>query len=412
MCKDSTFQQSIENKTARDKRDHKNGEDNQRQHHHTYHGYTWRSSTILFLSCIIIVVQILRGDAGSSGGIGTSSTSPGNTDGLTAGSSVHIPGKILSRLYKRSSRTEADKESLASIEDDLAEDDSERDDTEPAGTLERGTIISNQVKGKELYDAYINIKEDYRTKAMSKSYAKRWSVLKETNDGIQISMLNHPSDPSCPYIRMIATIPAGIPDVWDFLDLNNWAETMPKMDPFYDNLSILGEYTHRPSPVKPSVHMVLARKTTKRIVTFNKRDFTFVSVADVSEKYGGRVSGTVSVVSPSFPREAGYVRAFQDSVAFYEVMPKDAGSGEERSRITIVCRIDLNDSSEGGEGGAIPMWIYVKTIGESGVLSMKNMRREIRKRIGAKSSNSGLMMNKSSLKMKMRSIWDKVRGTR
>jgi len=408
MCKDSTSQisrlssQSIENKTAIDKRDHKNVEDNQRQHHHTYHGYSWRSSTILFLIYLIIVVQILRGDAGSSGGIGNSSTSHGNTDGLTAGSSKHIPGKILSRLYKRLSRTEADKESSTS----------ERDDTEPAVTLERGTIISNQVRGKELYDAYINIKEDYRTKAMSKSYAEQWEVLKETNDGIQISMLKHLSDPSCPYIRMIATIPAGIADVWDFLDLNNWAETMPKMDPFYDNLSILGEYTHRPSPVKPSVHMVLARKTTKRIVTFNKRDFTFVSVADVPEKDGGRVSGTVSVVTPRFPREAGYVRAFQDSVAFYEVMPKDAGSGEERSRITIVCRIDLNDSSEGGEGGAIPMWIYVKTIGESGVLSMQNMRREIRKRIGSKASNRDLMMNKSSLMMKMRSIWDRASGSK
>jgi len=358
MCLPST-----ENKTSRNKRDHGNAEDNQRQR------YTTRSSAILFLGCLILIVQILRGDAGSSRGRGNSRISPRATGDLIAGSNKHVIGKIFPRLFKKPRRKGADI--------------SERDDTGSASTLDRGTIISNQVRGKELYDAYINIREDYRTKAMAKSYADRWKVLKETNDGIQVSMMNHPSDPTCPYIRMVATMPGAITDVWDLLDLSNWAETMPKIDPFYDKLTILGEYTHRPSPLHPSVHMILARRATKRIVTFSKRDFTFVSVSDAPERDGGRVSGTVSVVTPKFPREAGYVRAFQDSVAFYEVMPKDAVSGEERSKLTIVCRIDLNDSSEGGEGGAIPMWIYVKTIGESGVLSMNNMRKQIRKRIGS-----------------------------
>jgi hypothetical protein len=182
---------------------------------------------------------------------------------------------------------------------------------------------------------------------------------------------------------MTATMPGDIEDVWNFLELDSWEQTMPKMDPFYGGLTVLGKYTHRTSPGRPPVSMVLAKKRTKRIVMYGKRDFTFVSVSDV-QSGGVWVSGTVSIVTPKFPRERGYVRAFQDSVAFYEALPDDVKTGEPRSRLTIVCRIDLNDSAEGGKGGAIPMWFYVKTIGSSGALSMNNMRSELRKRVAEK----------------------------
>ena len=222
-----------------------------------------------------------------------------------------------------------------------------------------------------------------RAKAMSQEYANKWDVLKKTNDGIEISMLQHASDPDCPYVRMTAMMPGDTKDVWDFLELDSWEETMPRMDPFYDGLSILGTYTYRPSPGRQAVSMVLAKKRTKRIVMYGKRDFTFVSVSDV-QSGGVWVSGTVSIVTPKFPRERGYVRAFQDSVAFYEALPDDERTGEPRSLLTIVCRIDLNDSAEGGKGGGIPMWFYVKTIGSSGALSMNNMRSELRKRVAGK----------------------------
>lgn len=45
--------------------------------------------------------------------------------------------------------------------------------------------------------------------------------------------------------------------------------------------------------------------------------------------------------------------------------------------LTIVCRIDLNDSGADGEGGSVPMWIYVKTIGHTAVASMSSMRRAL-----------------------------------
>ena len=251
--------------------------------------------------------------------------------------------------------------------------------------IERGKPISHEVKAEELYEAYQDIKEDYRRRAMSDEYADKWDILKSSANGdTAISMLHHPDDANCPYVRMRAVMPGTIEDVWSFLELDNWSETMPTMDPFYQDLSILRRYKYKPSPTSKSVSMVLAKKRTKRIVMYGKRDFTFVSVSDVPRSDGAWVSGTVSVITPTFPREPSYVRAFQDSIAFYESLPNDVETGEPRSLLTIVCRIDLNDSAEGGQGGAIPMFFYVKTIGTSGLISMNSMRLELRKRLDVK----------------------------
>jgi hypothetical protein len=165
-------------------------------------------------------------------------------------------------------------------------------------------------------------------------------------------------------------MPGSVQDVWDFLRLDNWENTMPNMDPFYEGINILGEYKHK------RIEMVLARKTTKRLMTFGKRDFTFVSVSDQPRKEDGAwVSGTVSVVTDQIPRKDGYVRAFQDSIAFYE--PLEDEGGEPRTKLTIVFRIDLNDSREGGNGGFVPMWMYVKTVGSTGMLSVQNMKKQL-----------------------------------
>ena len=109
------------------------------------------------------------------------------------------------------------------------------------------------------------------------------------------------------------------------------------------------------------------------------------------------ISGTVSVITDKLPRQKGYTRAFQDSVAFYEQI---YNSEEPVTKITIMCRIDLNDSSEGGDGGNVPMWIYVKTIGSSGVLTIQNMRREIRnefKQLQSKECGTDYEMNVTNI---------------
>jgi hypothetical protein len=159
-----------------------------------------------------------------------------------------------------------------------------------------------------------------------------------------------------------------------------------------------------------TIHMILARKRTKRILAFGKREFVFVSVTgDKPLDDGTWVSGTVSVefnetksksdnegddenendtttTTTSLPyRNKSYTRAFQDSIAFYKPIPPSAGATSssslsgERTKLTIICRIDLNDSSStsDGGGGCIPMWLYVKTIGITGARSVLNMRRAL-----------------------------------
>ena len=175
---------------------------------------------------------------------------------------------------------------------------------------------------------------------------------------------------------------------------------MPKMDPFYEGLSVYGdEYEH------DGVRMRLARKTMRRLVAFGKRDFAFVSVSDrrppPSEggdgdgdgDGGAWVSGTVSVITDAIPKTGGYVRAYQDSVAFYEALDDDVSTGSSRMRLTIVFRIDLNDSTKyggwGGGGGYVPMFVYVKTVGVTGMASVQNMKRLIAAEVANRGGGGG-----------------------
>jgi START domain len=169
-------------------------------------------------------------------------------------------------------------------------------------------------------------------------------------------------------VRMNGIIDAPVQRCWDFLKVDRWDESMPKMDPFYEGVTVVGEYSHPES----GVDMTLCRKTTKRILAFGKRDLVFLSVVDRPLEDGTWVSGSVSVVTPHVPRHPGYTRAFQDSIAFYRPLDNNT-----RTNLTIVCRIDLNDSGRDGSGGWIPMWLYVKTIGVTAVESVLRMRHAI-----------------------------------
>ena len=231
----------------------------------------------------------------------------------------------------------------------------------------RGKVIGSRVTARDLAQAYHSIKQEYSNLALTKN--AKWKVLSTHSDGSEVSILKHKTDASCPYVRMTSIMPAAVQEVWDFLSLDNWPKTMPKMDPFYEGLTVLGDYKHK------GIEMRLARKTLKRIVAFGKRDFTFVSVSDHPRGDGAWVSGTVSVVTDQIPRKKGYTRAFQDSIAFYEPVTDD--SGNPATKLTIVFRIDLNDSSDGGNGGFVPMWMYVKTVGSTGMLSVQNMKKQL-----------------------------------
>ncbi len=261
----------------------------------------------------------------------------------------------------------------------------------------RGKVLGEPFDEHDLLKAYEEIKSEYHQKAFQEEISDDWKLLStmkpdkncdDDDEIIRISMLEHPSDPLCPYVKMETVMPLSLEDCWNFLSLDKWDETMPKMDPFYEGLDIYGEYSIPMNETEATigdaelaVKMILARKRTKRILAFGKREFVFVSVEDIPLKDGTWVSGTVSVEVPesgkettaanglpSLKRNKKYTRAFQDSIAFYKPL------SENRTRLTIVCRIDLNDSS-GSSGGCIPMWLYVKTIGITGAKSVMSMRK-------------------------------------
>lgn len=232
-------------------------------------------------------------------------------------------------------------------------------------TPKRGKYVGESFNSRDLYDAYKEIESNYHLVAFAKKSQHLWRTL-VAKDDVEVSMMEHESEPNCPYVRLKVVIPAPLKDCWNFLSLENWDESMPKMDPFFEGVDLHGEFTYK------NVHMTLARKRTNRILAFGKRDFVFLSVTDEPLEDGTWVSGTVSVDTPTIPREKNYVRAFQDSIAFYKpVTPNE-------TQITIICRIDLNDSdAENGSGGNIPMYIYVKTVGISGARSVISMRNAL-----------------------------------
>ncbi|GAX22983.1 hypothetical protein FisN_15Hh121 [Fistulifera solaris] len=230
-----------------------------------------------------------------------------------------------------------------------------------ASKPQRGKTLSSPILAHDLYQAYRELQSEYQTKAAKGD----WKLLYE-KEGVEVCLLQHPEDPTCPYVRMKGIFPVPVEECWNFLSLSNWDTSMPKMDPFYEGVSLHGSYQH------DQVRMILCRKRTKRLLAFGKRDLVFLSVQDEPLSDGTWVSGTLSVKTDLVPRQPGYTRAFQDSIAFYKPLQENT-----QTELTIMCRIDLNDSAEDGTGGFIPMWLYVKTIGKTGAQSVIRMRNAL-----------------------------------
>lgn len=287
-------------------------------------------STISFLFVIILAVIIPFGN--------------NNNNGIALSTKVIFSPGTNSTSEKNSNDINGD----PPLEDPSTTTKAATKGTKPVGKYspKRGKPIGAKFDANDLHAAYREIQSDYHKKAFNAE--DQWRILVSRDDGIEVGMMEHPSDPNCPYVRLTAIIPTSVQTCWGFLELYNWDKNMPKMDPFYEGVDIHGEYYAN----KRRVHMILARKRTSRILAFGKRDLVFLSVRDEPLEDGTWVSGTVSVQTPSIPRQKGYTRAFQDSIAFYKPMDDNT-----KTHLTIVCRIDLNDSGEGGEGGFIPMWI-------------------------------------------------------
>eukprot|EP00751_Fragilariopsis_kerguelensis_P008368 CAMPEP_0170802354 /NCGR_PEP_ID=MMETSP0733-20121128/29214_1 /TAXON_ID=186038 /ORGANISM="Fragilariopsis kerguelensis, Strain L26-C5" /LENGTH=489 /DNA_ID=CAMNT_0011155507 /DNA_START=239 /DNA_END=1708 /DNA_ORIENTATION=+ len=398
--------------------------------------------------------KISRG-GGGSGNKKSSSSSSSSSDNSSSG---RKRGKVLKERFDKYDLLRAYREIQTEYREKAFGGDYDEARDAGAETGEEGEDNSrdeeeNNVQQRWKVLTTINPNESsYSNKKRKKKKKYTDATIDKDDEMITVSMLEHPSDPLCPYVKMTAILPISVKKCWDFLSLDKWDKTMPTMDPFYDKLDIYGEYNindtneienenenkrkqklkrkqnHDNSNSNNIIRMILARKRTKRILTFGKREFVFVSVMDKPLEDGTWVSGTVSVeinegdddddvdvddsnnnstekglLLPSLHRNKSYTRAFQDSIAFYKPIPgktttqmttttttNDSNNSDvssspsplllSRTKLTIICRIDLNDSSEEqGTGGCIPMWLYVKTIGITGARSVLNMRKALLK---------------------------------
>jgi hypothetical protein len=248
----------------------------------------------------------------------------------------------------------------------------------------RGKVIEAGDSNENIYQYYEEKLREYRDIAFSTS--ADWKILKRTADGIEISTLVVGDDQDCPYVRMRATMPVSAEKLHNFMSFANWKTFMPIINPFYHGMSVVKELNVQ------KARMIMARKLSTSILGFGKRDFSLLSVtSDHGQREDGvLVSGTISVIIPQqIPRYNGFTRAFQDMVCFYKPTGRNSNANDT-TELTIMLRTDLNDSADGGTGGAVPMWLVVKTLGIAGTKAMQGLRKVVRKHATPQDISDGL----------------------
>lgn len=106
-------------------------------------------------------------------------------------------------------------------------------------TPSRGKFVGNSFNAKDLFLAYKEIESTYHQVAFAETSQHLWRTLVDKND-VEVALMEHQSDPRCPYVRMAVEIDVPVEDCWEFLSLHNWDKTMPKMDPFYEGVELHG----------------------------------------------------------------------------------------------------------------------------------------------------------------------------
>ena len=75
-------------------------------------------------------------------------------------------------------------------------------------------MFNHLAQMQQLAAAYEQIKSEYKSLALHRASNTNWQVLSSHSDGSEVSLLEHPTDPSCPYVRMTSVMPGTIQDVW------------------------------------------------------------------------------------------------------------------------------------------------------------------------------------------------------
>lgn len=256
----------------------------------------------------------------------------------------------------------------------------------PRPVLYRGKVIEAGDSNESIHQCYEEKLREYR--AIAFSTIADWKILKRTADGIEISTLVVGDDQDCPYVRMRATMPISAKNLHNFMSFANWKTFMPIINPFYQGISVVKELNVQ------NARMIMARKLSTSILGFGKRDFSLLSVTSSrgQGKDGVLVSGTISIIVPQqIPRYNGFTRAFQDLVCFYKPMGHNSKSKvHDQTELTILLRTDLNDSTDGGTGGAVPMWLIVKTLGVAGTKAMQGLRKVVRQHATTQKFSDGV----------------------
>lgn len=233
-------------------------------------------------------------------------------------------------------------------------------------------VLNDELSKDKLYRSFRDTMQDYKNKAFSN--LSKWRTLRQTRDGIEISILDSEKG-GAPYIRFKAEIPTSADKVYKFTSFSNWERFMPIINPFYNSMKVVKEWSVGKAKV------FLAHKLSKRILYYGKRDFSLLSVVDTPSRNDGMlVIGTISVDIPDhIPRQEGFTRAYQDMVCFYKPLDK-SNDGQDNMELTIILRTDLNDSAEDeGTGGYFPMTIVLKTLGITGPEAMRGLRRVLKR---------------------------------
>ncbi|GMH75577.1 hypothetical protein TrRE_jg12987 [Triparma retinervis] len=189
-----------------------------------------------------------------------------------------------------------------------------------------------------------------------------------SNSQITVSLFDSVFPPT---IKVVLDIPAPIEYVEYYVDPDHWSETQHIQDPFFANWEVLhdlGPISSKSSTLSspsPPVSTLIGRRTTKRLLTFGRRDLIFACFKESLPSLNSTRFAALSIDHPSHPPvdpDTPYTRAFQD------LMITATSTSTSVTRVECLMKVDL--------GGNIPKWIFKKTVGQTGLMAFKAISKK------------------------------------
>ncbi|GMI46392.1 hypothetical protein TrCOL_g11176 [Triparma columacea] len=199
--------------------------------------------------------------------------------------------------------------------------------------------------------------------AYDSSSASSWEKI-AGNSQITVSLLDSIYPPT---IKVVLDILAPIEYVEFYLDPDHWSKTQHIQDPFFANWEVLhdlGPISPRSSK-SPPVSISIGRRTTKRLLTFGRRDLVFACFKESLPSLNATRFAALSISHPSHPLvnpSTPYTRAFQDLIITASALSASV------THVECFMKVDL--------GGNIPKWVFRKTVGQTGLMAFKAISKK------------------------------------